>query len=254
MTTRCTMNCRHCNTGIPYFTGEAHLAPVGFEVFKQDIDSLLDSVDFIYAFGFVGGEPLINKDLAKMLSYAVKQKKIRHIFIATNCTILPSDELISAMKSGGERFAVQISDYRDVKIQGNVDVKYLDFKNTLAKNGIKFSAFHEKHGANWHSLPEIFQDKQDPKKVKKIYDNCFGRYCNMICDGILTQCTISVYINRNKELSPEINNELIDIRAKGGNLAKQIIQFYSRPYSEFCHYCHWDKVEYNLPFGEQLNE
>jgi len=253
VTTRCTMRCRHCNTGIPYFNGETHLGPVSFETFKQDIDTLLDSVDFIYAFGFVGGEPLLNNDLHKMLSYAVTQKKIQHIFIATNCTILPSNELISAMKSGGTRFAVQISDYRDVKnIQSKLEVKYQEFKSILKKNEIMYSAFHEKHGANWHSLPEIYYDKQSPEKIRTVFKNCFGRYCNMLCDGILSQCTISVYINRCMQLSLKAKDELVDVRIKGGDLAKQIVHFYSHPYSEFCHYCHWENVKYNLPFGEQL--
>jgi organic radical activating enzyme len=257
VTTKCTMNCRHCNTKIPYFSNATHLKPVSFDVFKEDIDTLLKSIDFIYCFGFVGGEPLLNKELANMISYALKQKKIRNVFLATNCTILPSKELISAMNAGSHKFAVQISDYRNVGNIKNFTVKYDEFKKLLIENNIKFTAPHEKYGANWQSMPDIFKDNQDVLKVKSVYDSCFGRYCNILCDGILSQCTLAVYISRNMELTAGIENELVNIRKyKSPNeLTKKMIQFYSRPYSEFCHYCHWDdNIKYNLPAGEQLEE
>ena len=43
VTTKCTMNCKHCNTFIPYFNEKTHFKPVSFEMFKKDIDTLLKS-------------------------------------------------------------------------------------------------------------------------------------------------------------------------------------------------------------------
>ena len=61
VTTKCTMNCKHCNTFMPYFTKDTHLKMVTFETFKNDIDRLLKSVDYIYCFGFVGGGATFSK-------------------------------------------------------------------------------------------------------------------------------------------------------------------------------------------------
>lgn len=255
VTTKCTMNCKHCNTFIPYFTKNTHLQPVGFEEFKNDLDTILKCVDFIMFFGFVGGEPLLAKDLHKMLAYALKQKKVRYVFLATSCTLLPSKELLEVMKN--KKFAVQISDYRNVKLKNNMTVKYAEFKKLCIKNNIRVSSIQEKYGAmTWQTMPILYKDRQDTMYVKKLYDECWGRYCNMLCDGILTQCTLSVYINRNMEVTPQIQNELVDIRENKNTkkLTEKIINFYSRPYSEFCHYCHCDKIQYGLPCGEQMED
>ena len=254
VTTRCTMNCKHCNTFIPYFNNETHIKPAPFETFKSDIDKLLKSVDYIYALGFVGGEPLIDKDLAKMIQYALSKRKIHNVFIATNCTILPDNELLKVMKN--KKCAVHISDYRDVKnIRGGITVKYDEMKKLLLDNGIKVSNHQENlNRSNWMSMPELRIDNQDPKKLEEHFKTCFGSYCPMLSDGKLSKCTISVYISRNLELTQGAKDEIVDIRnAKNAKeLTEKIIKFYSRPYSEFCHYCHFENVQYGLPCGEQV--
>ncbi len=82
VTTKCTMNCKHCNTFIPYFNEKTHFKPVSFEMFKKDIDTLLKAVDYIDYFGFVGGEPLLAKDLAKMIKYACSKEKNTSHFLS----------------------------------------------------------------------------------------------------------------------------------------------------------------------------
>ena len=76
VTTRCTLNCKYCNSFMPAFTKETHLAPVSFEQFKEDMDKLLKSVDKIHVFQFIGGEPFLAKDLPKMIEYAKSKKQI----------------------------------------------------------------------------------------------------------------------------------------------------------------------------------
>jgi len=253
VTTRCTMNCKHCNTFIPYFSSETHCKPVSFSQFKKDIDTLLKAVDYIDYFGFVGGEPLLVKDLDKMIKYAVSKRKMHHVFLATNCTILPDKKLLNAMKN--KKFAVQLSDYRDVKFKNNVVVHYEEFKKILKENNILFSHPEEDNKRmSFQSMPELYKDKQDENKIKKMFNGCWGQYCNMLCDGFLTQCTLSVYITRNLELSREVKNELVNIREKKSvrKLTNEIIDFYAKPYSAFCHYCHADNIQSGLPCGEQI--
>lgn len=252
VTTRCTMNCKHCNTFIPHFNDKTHFPPTTLELFKKDIDTLLKAVDYIDYFGFVGGEPLLCKDLAKMIEYACSKKKLRHIFLATNSTLDLSDELLKVMKN--KKFAVQLSDYRNVKFKNNLVVKYDEYKKILKENNILFS--HPEEDANastFMSMPELYPDEQKEDKLKKIFDCCYGQYCQMLCDGILTQCTLSVYITRSLELTDDVKKEIVDIRAKKSSkeLSQEIIKFYAKPYSAFCHYCHWDNIQYGLPCGEQ---
>ena len=249
VTTKCTMNCRECNTRIPEFNKNGtHSEVTTYEKFKYDIDKLLKSTDFIYVLGFVGGEPMIANDLYKMIQYAINLKKIKRVFLATNCTILPCNNLIHAMKSN--KFSAQISDYRHI----NSKIKYNQFKSCLIKNNINFNNYQEKrNSATWFSMPEMYIDYNEKRAVEN-YKTCFGRYCNMICDGVITQCTLSVYMYRNLQHTSNVMDEIVNIREIDSycDLTNKIINFYSRPYSEFCHYCHWDNVKHDLPCGEQI--
>lgn len=252
VTTKCTMNCKHCNTFIPHFTEETHAKPVTFEQFKKDLDTLLRAVDYIDYFGFVGGEPLICADIDKMIKYALSKRKIHHLFVATNCTILPNGKILKAMKNKKATF--QLSDYRDVKFNNGVVVKYDEMKNILTQNDILFSHPQEENNRmTFQSMPELYPDKQDENKVKKMFNCCWGQYCNMLCDGKLTQCTLSVYISRCLELTDEVKKEIVNIREKKSSrqLADEIINFYAKPNSAFCHYCHMENIQYGLPVGEQ---
>lgn len=256
VTTKCTMNCKHCNTFVPYFSENSHCKPVTFEQFKKDIDTLLKAVDYIDYFGFVGGEPLIVKDLAKMIKYALSKRQIHHVFLATNCTILPTKELLKVMKN--KKFGVQLSDYSDVKnLKNNLTVKYEEYKKLLEENHIQFSHPHEdSKRLGFQSMPELYPDKQDEDKLRNTFNSCWGQYCQMLCDGILTQCTLSVFISRTMELTHDIKSELVNIREKKSSrkLADEIIKFYAKPYSAFCNYCHTENIVYGLPVGEQVEE
>ncbi len=255
VTTKCTLNCKHCNTFIPTLNEtNSHVNLENFEQFKKDIDAILKSVDYIQVLGFVGGEPLISSELYKMVEYAVKQKRIHNIFIATNCTILPSEKLLKTCKN--KKVAFQISDYRNVKnITSGVTVKYDEFKAMLVENKVKFNNFQEKREAlNWFSMPKCYKDKRNPDAMKSLYDGCFGRYCNMLAEGILLQCTVSVHMYRAKERTAEIENDVVNIRETKPTkeLTEELINFYARPYSEFCNWCHWENIQRGLPCGEQV--
>lgn len=255
VTTRCTMNCKHCNTFIPYFTSKTHVSPITFEQFKKDIDILLKSVDFIEVFGFVGGEPFLAKDLSKMVKYAVSQKQIHHVFIATNCTILPNSEHIETFKN--KKVILQLSDYRDVHFTNGTTVKYLDMKKILNENKINFTHPQEDTNRNcWITMPKLRRDIQDNKMLEERFDNCYRQYSNMLCDGKLVQDTLCAYMHRNLELTKEANNEIVDIREQQTpmQLRDKIINFYAKPYSAFYHYCHFEDIKTGLPCGEQVEE
>lgn len=251
VTTKCTMNCKHCNTFIPYFTEKTHAKPVTFEQFKKDIDTLLKAVDYIEYFGFVGGEPMIAKDLPQMIKYACTKKQLHHIFLATNGTFLPDENMIKILKN--KKVSVQLSDYRMVNFDNDIKVQFNEYKKIILDNKINIELGATENNPYFYEMPKLFVDKREPKEMQRIFKNCWGQYCNMLCDGLLTQCTISVYMSRNMELSDEIKEELVNIREKKSSkqLRDEIIRFYAKPYSQFCNYCHTPKEYVLVPRGEQ---
>lgn len=245
VTTHCNLSCKYCNTFIPYFKKNQHFS-ITFEKFKYDIDKLTKSSYFILHFGFVGGEPLLNKELPSMIDYVCDNKKIRNIFLVTNCTVMPDSSLIKSMRKN-KQLTVRLSDYTHA-IDNS---KYEQIKKILIENNIRVSCPHHKHDA-FLSTPNLYVDKFDYNKIVNQYYNCWGRTCNMLCDGIFCQCTTSVYILRNMTLTDGVKNEIFDIRALDNDeLTKRLIRFYCRPYSEFCNYCHMENVTPGHLTGEQ---
>lgn len=254
VTTKCTLNCRHCNTQIPYFKNGAHTSITKFEDFKTDIDKVLAACDYVNILGFVGGEPMLCADLSKMIEYALSKKKIKGVFLATNSTILPNEELLKVMKN--KKFAVLTSDYSHVKnIENGVTVKYDEHKEILSKAGVKFNNHHEKLGSNnWISMPKVYKDKQDAVFIQKQWRNCI-QICNIIIEGKLIPCTMSAFIWQNLDLTDGIKKEVVDVRNSKSSkeLSNKLIEYFSVPNSEFCHYCHFENIQTGLPCGEQIS-
>lgn len=53
ITTKCTLNCRHCNLFIPYHKEHIHFS---FEEMKKTIDLFFERIDFVTYFGLIGGD------------------------------------------------------------------------------------------------------------------------------------------------------------------------------------------------------
>lgn len=255
VTTRCTMNCEHCNTFVPYFNEKTHLTKVSFEEFKEDVDKLLCAVDFIYSFGFVGGEPTLNRELDKMIAYAVSKNKIKHVFLATNCTVIPNDRLLRVLSN--RKCAVQISDYRHVHcIPSGIKVRYEECKHLYKSRDIKISAWQEKRAATtWQTMPTLRAVRQEEKIVEGIFNGCFGKVIGlMIAGGVVSRCTVSMFLSRNVKLREEANAEFFNIRRISIRaLRDRIIGLYTKRFPEICHYCHLENMKYGLPCGEQIS-
>ena len=239
VTTNCTLNCKQCCAFVNKYKKENHFKPMKFEEFKNDLDNVLKNIDQVFVFQLVGGEPLLCKDLPKMLRYAASKKQIKHIFITTNCTIMPSEELIKALVD--TKASVEISSYQTA----NVKQYYDEIKNILIENKIRYSSWLEDTGNNFMVVQDIYEDKNN----KKLYLDCFSSKCNTVCDGKFFLCPAAVYIYRN--LTKDFDEkEIIDVR-NSDNLTPNFIDFYSKGQHNICSYCHFkDKVELTIA-GEQ---
>lgn len=250
VTTNCTMQCKECNTFIPHFSRDAHLKSVSFETFRADLDKLLGSVDYIYALGLVGGEPLLCGDLAKMLEYASVQKQIRHIFIATNCTIEPSPELLRAMRH--KKFAVQLSNYKNVIDDRS---KFDKVRESCARGGVRFSLPHGggDGGVAFIKMPKILEAPTcgPGQPGWKDFADCICRNCAPFFDGRFLPCTVSVYIVANRDLPEDLRERLVDVRAlPPEELTQRLIDFWPRGAGIFCPYCDWENSQMTT-FAEQ---
>lgn len=243
ITTLCTLNCKNCCHYIPEYTKETHYPVIKLDDFKQDINSLLKNIDEVGCFQISGGEPLICKDLPEMIEFLATKKQIKKIFLTTNCTIIPSDSLISALKKF--RVVVQISDYRAV---AKDKCHYNEIKKILQENKIKICAWEEDVKTTFHSMPEIFSDDtRDDSVLKEQYSNCTDARYTILCDGKLFNCPTCLHIYSNVS---KIDG-YVDVRNK--NVTNEdYINFFSKHYTEYCKLCHRENLQYGFPVGEQV--
>lgn len=97
ITSRCTLKCRHCNMFMPYYKEQIDYTAIDI---LADLELLFRHVDYIVSYRLLGGEPLLNKELADMIEL-IGQKygdRIGNIGIITNGTLLPSEKLIEVSK------------------------------------------------------------------------------------------------------------------------------------------------------------
>ena len=243
VTTRCTLNCKNCNSFMPSYTKKTELPPVTFEQFKDDIDKLLKAVDKIHVFQFIGGEPFLNKDLPKMIEYAKTKKQLRNVYVTTNATILPTKNLLKALKD----VPVELSDYRHIK---GIKLHYDEIKKILKEHDIKHSVWQEENNSNFYNVQEIYEKQESDKTIADRSLYCWHRRCNQLCDGKLYLCPTQVHMDRNFKL--EMYDKVVDIRSCNSNeLTQKLIDFYSLPYYKVCGYCHFENVKQEQPRGEQ---
>ena len=132
ITSRCTLKCENCNMFISY-------APVQHDIelnrLKNNFDIFFESVDYVYEYTLLGGEPFLHQDIGGIVSYLGRQygERIGRINLISNGTVVPSDEVIDVLKNF--HVTVHISDYTNaVDYTGKLE----RVKDKLLCNGIEY--------------------------------------------------------------------------------------------------------------------
>lgn len=108
ITSRCTLKCKNCNMFIGH-VDEPH--DMSLQSLKTNFDIFFDSVDFVYEYTLLGGEPLLHNDLLDIISYLVNSygEKIGRINLISNGTVLPDSKTLEFFAK--YHVIVHISDY-----------------------------------------------------------------------------------------------------------------------------------------------
>ncbi len=108
ITSRCTLKCKNCNLFIGHMS--AHY-DIDLANLQKNFDIFFDSVDYVYEYTLLGGEPFLHKNLAEIISYLGDRygEKIGQINLISNGTIVPNDNMINVLKK--YHVMVHISDY-----------------------------------------------------------------------------------------------------------------------------------------------
>ena len=179
ITSACNLKCIHCYASAGKASGELN-TDQGFEL----IDNLSDYGSPVILFS--GGEPLMRRDLPKLIDHAVK-KDLRAV-ISTNGTLITKDTAMELSDYGLSYIGVSLDGLQEI----NDAFRGVDGAFTAAMNGI-YNAMHQgiKVGLRFT------MNKGNVREIPRIFDL-------MKAEGIPRICFYHlVYTGRAKELMEE---------------------------------------------------
>lgn len=242
ITTRCTLRCQDCSVMIPRFadTQTAHIETT-FAQFKQNLDALLAAVEHIRSLLILGGEPLLHKELPEIVAYAASQEKIGLVDIVTNCTILPSPELINAVREYRHKTFFGLSNY--TKNQDIVSLlKREEIINVLKKNDIKHS-LDTGNGKWFRYTLEKCDCTQD--QLKSIFTNCQWHHCLYVLGDILAICPRSLVGHTLGAFTLNDADMICLTQRARERIREKLLTFFEKNFLDACRYCrrHSDLVD-----------
>lgn len=249
--TACNLRCKGCLNFSPYFKTESNIT-YDLQYLYNEADLIFEWCDYTPRFQVSGGEPLLYKDLDKILVYLdVKYRdKIERLEIVTNGTILPDSKLLSTLKE--HNIFVYLDDYT---IQNPTFKKSHNMvANLLDKNGIEWS---DNKVEEWFYLDIDNTDHScwTEKELIDFRDEC-GNPWNNIEDGKLYFCNFAKFASK-AGLYDIDKNDYYDLTNYSENKKIEILEFtlgYSeKGYTNFCKNCSgWENLnKKRIPVAEQ---
>ena len=190
LTDKCNLRCNNCSASSPYMS-EANL---------PDLDSFVQSLSFLSRVArcdeirFLGGEPLLNKNICEFMKAAREAGVFRNIRVITNGLLLSrmSDEFWQLAD------IVRVSVY-PATVDLLTDAKLESFAASALKHGTKLDVVRDTHFMKATSDTRI----EDAETVQRIFSNCgeaHGWSCHLLHRNRLFRCsrvhTLDRYLSR----------------------------------------------------------
>lgn len=236
--TPCTLRCKECHSYMPFYSKDMHFT-TNFETFKTEMDKLLKSVDLIISFRLQGGETLLVKDLPKIVEYICNKKQVQHVQIITNGTVIPSQELLNAMKN--PKLFLSMSDYsNNSELEGKL--KYNEIIKLCNQNNVHCKYWINDYDDFWFARPQIDEKRHYDANIalqnrKACYCHCHPK-STYFSQGIIYTCPILVYF---KAIKPNLSipvDEYVDIiNTPQKILAQKISAFENKKIFLICSKC-----------------
>jgi organic radical activating enzyme len=225
LTEKCSLKCKDCSNLMQFYE-----KPIDndLEVMLESFDNFMQAVDYCYEIRMIGGEPLMYKQIDKVLEKVLSSQKVGNIIIYTNGTIVPKGEKINIFKN--PKIYFRISDYG----QSSRNVSKLE--EVLKENNIHYIT---ERVTSWQDCAKIDNFKRDENLNKKIFGNCCVNETLTMLHGKLYLCPYSAHLENLKIIKPK-QKEHVDLYKRNDfdNLTTEIRSLYfGKEYLEACNFC-----------------
>ncbi|SET43394.1 4Fe-4S single cluster domain-containing protein [[Clostridium] aminophilum] len=212
ITTYCNLRCKECSNGIPYRKEKKHIS---MEKQMNSID-LITAIRPILYCNIQGGEPLLNPYFPKWVRKHAENPRIAFITVATNGTMVPSEEACIAMRECGAIF--RVSNY------GELSYKKKELFYEATAKGVPCDIYAR--AESWLTYGELRKHGRKEKENRDIQQKCmFGKHDIMLYDGKLYCCCRTLFaeavgchnedmlanmLSINERMTPQLLNELVE--------------------------------------------
>ena len=238
----CSLKCKDCSYLMPHYKKPTNI-PI--EDCIHYIDRLLEYVDRISELRLLGGEPLMNLDLWKLINNYLQEEKIGIIDVHTNGTIIPSEPVLQSFQY--EKVIVHISDY--IVVNNKID-KLIEL---FRENHIRF--FVRKYD-KWLQFGDMEDRHYSKDYLQEAFWHCTARNCLTLKGSRLYHCPRSAHATT-IGLIPDFNEDYIDLgneRIADKVIMKEKIREYimvPKPIKA-CNFCVGGLVSQEVNAAEQL--
>ncbi|MDR3560916.1 MAG: radical SAM protein [Negativicutes bacterium] len=207
----CNFRCTFCPTGdheLIRSTGR-YQGVLSFELFKKIIDDLKDFEKPIKVLRlYKDGEPLLNKNFAKMVRYAKDSGHVPYVDTTTNGFYLTHEKSLEIIDCGLDRINISVDGLSDADFMRYTKTK-VDF--TKFVDNIKFLYDNKKDLEIFIKMPGDFLTDVD----KQFFFDTFGDICDRISLENFTPCwpVFDVEERMGIDITTGIyNNPIVDIK------------------------------------------
>ena len=228
ITERCSLKCKDCSNLMQYYEKPQNSE---LDTMLKSIDKFVDTVDEIYEFRVLGGDPFISKDLHKVVDKLKTYSKVKKIAIYTNAKIIPKGDNLECLKNS-EKIILDIANY------GQFSPIHDELLNLLDENKIKYSTTRY---TNWQDCGRILPyQNRSKEETKRVFYNCCNSDLISLLHGKLYRCPYSANATNLKAIPVDETDivNLTDDKIDKNELKEKIRDLvYGKESLTACSYC-----------------
>ena len=255
VTDKCSLRCKYCAAGKQYYEPR-EMKDVPLETMMKDYRRMLELVDWIDTLELLGGEPLLRRDLDKIINGICQNPmlstKVGQLLIVTNATIVPREAVLRAMAQY-ENVIVQISNYCSASNQINRLVEALE------RWGIRYVvADFQGPGRGWTKIMQIEQDRSElsTQALRSKREHGCITQCNSVKEGRFYLCDLLVTMH---DIHAVPNEQGMSVDIYDADAKEKMARYlsYDEPLPAACSWCSGCSPEdwnaKTIPAAEQID-
>ena len=225
ITEKCSMKCANCANLMQYYLKPEN---ANLEQLFDNLDILMKTVDHIYEFRILGGEPFMNKEIYKIINKISGYNNYENIVVYSNATIIPKNENLNCLIK--DNLTVDITNYGK-----DLSKKHDETVQIYKANKINFRT---RSAGTWTDNGEIKFYKRNKPEQQRVFDNCCVKNTTTLLDGKIYRCPYAANATKLKAI-PDKKEDRINMKEHSlSSLKKDLKNFLdSEKPLLACNYC-----------------